>query len=552
MTGSHVAVSAAGLLADFNRAGALTWADVHPAQQLGHLYGEKDQRVQLALALTVRALRAGSICLEWERIRDLDLDEEAVAIPDDWWPEPAGWEAALRASPAVTVGDGTDGARPLRLVDGALYLERHFADQEAVQRALLARLTTAPAFGSPEGQEAAVQLALSSPVTVIAGGPGVGKTYTIQRIISRLRDEQPDALVALAAPTGKAAARMTESLGDGSLTALTLHALLGWKPGSRNRFRHDSDTPLPHDIVIVDEMSMVSMVMMSRLLGALKPSARLVLVGDPDQLSSVDAGSVLADITKAPAAAGVVARLTRNYRFAGEIATLATAIRTGDAATALEVLQGPDPSVTLTSVSEGSDALRRRVVHAGTRVFEAASVGQPGPALAGLDEHRLLCGHRRGPLGVTHWTRQVQSWLVDGVPGYSVDGEFHTGRPVMVTANRPEFGLYNGDTGVVLSDGERPQVWFSSGGELRPWSPFLLDGLATVHAMTVHKAQGSQFSHVSVILPPPGSPLLTRELLYTAVSRARDSVLLLGDPGAVAESIGNPARRMSGLSRRLA
>ena len=551
MTESHVAVSATGLLADFNRAGALTWADVHPAQQLGHLFGEKDQRVQLALALTVRALRSGSICVELDRIRELDLGEEEVTIPDDWWPDQPGWEAALQASPAVTVGDGPAGESPLRLVDGALYLERHFADQESVRRALLARLGSAPHTGEPEGQDAAVDLALTSPVTVIAGGPGVGKTYTIRRIIDRLRAEHPDALVALAAPTGKAAARMTESLGDGSLTALTLHALLGKRPGSMTRFRHHADNPLPHDVVVVDEMSMVSMVMMSRLLEALKPSARLVMVGDPDQLSSVDAGSVLADITRAPAAAGIVARLVRNYRFTGAIADLATAIRTGDADAALTVLTGPDPSVRLAGVAEGATSLRERVVASGGRVFEAAAAGRPDGALAALDAHRLLCGHRRGPFGVAHWTRQVQSWLVEGVPGYSVDGEFHAGRPVMVTANRPEFGLYNGDTGVVLVDEDRPQAWFAPGGVPKSFSPFLLDGLTSVHAMTVHKAQGSQFDDVSVVLPPLGSPLLTRELLYTAVSRARSSVLLLGDPEAVAEAVANPARRMSRLAQRL-
>ncbi|MDO5535178.1 MAG: exodeoxyribonuclease V subunit alpha [Propionibacteriaceae bacterium] len=551
MNEPHLTVSASGLLADFNRAGALTWADIHPAQQLGHLFGEKDPRVQLALALTVRALRSGSICLELGRMRELDLGEDEVQIPEDWWPDQATWVEALRASPAVTVGDTDAGDRPLRLVDDALYLERHFADQEAVRKALLTRLTTAPASGDPEGQDAAIALALTSPVTVIAGGPGVGKTYTIRRIIERLRADQPDALIALAAPTGKAAARMTESLGDGSLTALTLHALLGWKAGSRNRFLHDADRPLPHDVVIVDEMSMVSMVMMNRLLAALKPSARLVMVGDPDQLSSVDAGSVLADITRAPATTGVVARLTRNYRFAGAIATLASAVRDGDVAGALSVLEGPDAGVRLVEVDAGAAALRERVVDAGAAVFEAAAAGRPGAAIAALEQHRLLCGHRRGRFGVSHWTRQVQAWLLADVPGYSVEGEYHPGRPVMVTANRPEFGLFNGDTGVILHEGDRPQAWFSSGGALKQWSPFLLEGLTSVHAMTVHKAQGSQFSHVSVVLPPPGSPLLTRELLYTAVSRARDSVLLLGDAAAVEQAITHPARRMSGLARRL-
>ena len=568
MTDTPLATTSDTLLADFNSVGALAWADVHPAQHLAHLFGEKDSRVKLAIALTVRALRAGSICLPLDRLRELDLDEDAAEIPEQWWPEQQAWADALRASPAVTVGDGGLGNRPLRLVDGALNLERHFADQESVRRSLLTRLAAAPASGSPEGQQAAIALALSSPVTVIAGGPGVGKTYTIRKIIERLRTDRPGALVGLAAPTGKAAARMTESLGSSGLTALTLHALLRSRAGSRTRFLHNAERPLPHDVVIVDEMSMVSMVMMSRLLDALKPSARLILVGDPDQLSSVDAGSVLADITRAPASTGIVARLTHNHRFGGDIATLAHAIRDGDADTALEVLTradtavptdlrragrpaGAETSVALVDLGAGKALLRERVVSSGRAVFEAASRHDPDAALRALDSHRLLCGHRTGREGVAYWAREVQAWLTRGVPGYSADGEFHLGRPVMVTANRPEFGLFNGDTGVVLLDDGRPQAWFRSGGRLQSLSPFLLEGLASVHAMTIHKAQGSQFAHVSVILPPSGSPLLTRELLYTAVSRAETSVLLLGDRDAVAEAIARPARRMSGLAERL-
>lgn len=550
---STTVVSARGLLADFNRAGALTWADVHPAQQLGHLYGEKDERVQLALALTVRALRSGSICLELDRLRDLDLGEEAVEIPDEWWPEQQAWLAALHASPAVTVGEDAPGDRPLRLVDDALYLERHYADQEAVRRALLARLAGAPASGAPEGQDAAIELALTSPVTVMAGGPGTGKTYTIRRIIDRLRAEQPDVLIALAAPTGKAAARMTTSLKDPDLKALTLHSLLGWKAGARNRFLHDATNPLPHDLVVIDEMSMVSMMMMNRLLSALKPSARLLLVGDPDQLTSVDAGSVLADITKAPATAGAVVRLTHNYRFAEARAVqeLASAIRDGEADAALAVLASDDPSVQLVPVTDHALA-RERVVEQGRRLLTSATTNDPQGALKALDAHRVLCGHRSGSYGVSHWTRLVQSWLVDDVDGYSLEGEFHAGRPIMVTANRPEFGLFNGDTGVVLvgPDG-RATAWFGEPESPQEFSPFLLDGLVSVHAMTIHKAQGSQFEDVTVVLPPPGSPLLTRELLYTAVSRASKRVLLLGDEESVREAVASPARRMSGLATRL-
>ena len=548
---ARAAVSATGLLADFNRAGALTWSDVHPAQQWGHLFGESDERVLLALALTVRALRAGSICLELDRIQELGQLEDAEAIPAHWWPAPDALAAALAASPAVTVGAEGPLARPARLVDGALYLERHYADQEVVRRHLLARLATAPAAGAAEGQDAAVALALSSPVTVIAGGPGTGKTWTIRTIMRRLRAAQPDALVALAAPTGKAAARMTESLGEPDARAVTLHALLGWKPGSRNRFAHDASRPLPHDVVIIDEMSMVSMTLMARLLEALKPTARLILVGDPDQLSSVDAGSVLADITTAPASAGVVARLTHNYRFEGEIATLATAIRLGDADAALAVLTGPDPGVRLASATEGQALLRDRVLTAGRGVLAAVAADDPAAALSAQETHRLLCGHRSGPYGVAQWSRHAVAWLTAGVPGFVADGEAYPGRPVMMTVNRPELGLYNGDTGVGVPREGRPLAWFLVGGVPRAYSPYVLDGLTGVHAMTVHKAQGSQFRHVSVVLPPAGSPLLTRELLYTAGSRARESVVLVGEEAAVREAIAHPARRMSGLAARL-
>lgn len=557
---TDIAVSARGLLADFSGAGVLTWADVHPAQHLTHLFGESDERVRLALALTVRALRSGSICLEWARIRELGLGEDAVAdVPAEWWPDADGWLAALRASPAVTVGDGGPGRRPLRFVDDALYLERHFGDQEAVRHALLARLAGTDGLPGASGQDEAVDLALRMRLSVIAGGPGTGKTYTIRRIIERLHATEPDALVALAAPTGKAAARMTESLGGGGLTAVTLHHLLGWRPGSRNRFVHDATNPLPHDVVVVDEASMVSMLLMARLLAALKPSSRLVLVGDPDQLASVDAGSVLADIAQAPATRGVVARLERNYRFDGPIAALADAIRSGDADAALAILAagpraaGGVPEVELSDGERAAAALRARVTRPGVRLLEAAASGAARDALDALQEHRLLCGHRRGPFGVQHWNRQVAAWLAEAAPRLVSEREFASGRPVMVTANAPEFGLHNGDTGVVIpGPAAEPRVWFPTGdGGVRSLSPFVLDGLATVHAMTVHKAQGSQFAHVSVVLPPVGSPLLTRELLYTAVTRAESSVLLVGSPDAVREAVTHPARRMSGLARRL-
>ena len=370
-------------------------------------------------------------------------------------------------------------------------------------------------------------------------------------------------LVGLAAPTGKAAARMTESLrregwasGATAPAASTLHRLLGWRPGSRTRFRHDETNPLPHDVVIVDELSMVSMTLMARLLCALKPTARLVLVGDPDQLASVEAGAVLADLTASEALRPAVVRLTHNFRFAGAIAELAQALRDGDADAALEVLRRPrgDDGVTpvrLASPQDSREELRRRCVTAGRRLFEAASARDVGAALAALDDHRLLCAHRRGAYGVQHWSRTVTGWLADDVPGFTAEGEFYVGRPVLMTRNAADLGLFNGDTGVVLAGTDRLEAVFATGEGPRRFSPYLVDGLTGVHAMTIHKSQGSQFRRVSVVLPPLGSPLLTRELLYTAVTRASDDVLLVGEEDAVRAAIGHPTARTSGLRTRL-
>lgn len=548
-----VAVSATGLLRDFSDAGVLGWADVHTAAHTAHLFGEADERVRLALALTVRALRAGSLCVDLaDAPRQVALaTEEAVTVPPEAWPPLAAWLDAVRASPAVTPGPDPDGPpRPARLVDGLLYLERSWRDQESVRTCLVSRLPAEPprlADGLGD-QDRAVALAKASPLTVIAGGPGTGKTTIIRRLLA----EAPGRSVGLAAPTGKAAARMTESL-RGAGSATTLHRLLGWKPGAaRTRFRHDANNPLPHDLVVVDEVSMVSMTLMARLAEALAPGARLVLVGDPDQLASVEAGSVLADLTAAPRLAPVVTRLTHNHRFAGAIAALAGAVRDGDADRALGVLASGDPAVRLVAPDRAEEALRPRCVTAGGTVFAAAQLGDAGSALAALQDHRLLCAHRTGPHGVAHWIRVVRGWLAEDVPSWSDADEFYAGRPLMLTVNTPDLDLANGDTGVVVAGADGgPVAAFATGSGVRRFSPHVIDGLVSVDAMTIHKSQGSQFTRVSVVLPPEDSPLLTRELLYTAVTRAQADVVIVGTPEAVRRAIETPAARTSGLVGRL-
>jgi exodeoxyribonuclease V alpha subunit len=596
------------LLAEFHAAGVLGLADVHTAEALGRMVGERDERVLLATALTVRALRNGSVCLDLTTAGDLTVGEDPVvgsgalptadgagpeataALP---WPEPGPWLEACRASLLVCAPGAPASDRPLRLSGPLLYLERYWQQEESVRTQLEGRTgATAPPVdtealaqdlarlfppapelrGEPDHQREAAEASARRWVTVLAGGPGTGKTTTVARLLALLRAQPgPAPRVALAAPTGKAAARLAEAVREaaarlpdedrdrlGTLDASTVHRLLGWRAGSRSRFRHDATNPLPHDVVVVDEMSMVSLTLMARLLEAVRPDARLVLVGDPDQLSSVEAGAVLADITGTASTA--VVRLTHNWRFGGAIGGLADAVRTGDADTAVALLTSGSQEVTLAPLDataglgaggSGLDELATRLSRSADKARRAAADGDARAALAAVEAHRLLCAHRRGPYGVNRWNLEVEQWLARTLPGYAADGEFYLGRPLLVTANDKDLDLWNGDTGVVTRTDQGLRAAFARAERPLLYPPARLDAVSTVHAMTVHKAQGSQFDAVTLVLPPPESPLLTRELLYTAVSRATTRVLLLGSEEAVRRAVERPASRASGLRQRL-
>jgi exodeoxyribonuclease V alpha subunit len=616
-----VVQSASGLLSIFNHAGILNPADVHTAETVCRIGHEADENVRLALALTVRALRKGSVCIDLSTVRDTAFDEVEGSIDLDTlpWPDPGRWMAAIQASPLVADGADQAGGRPLRLAGGLLYLERYWQQEELVRIQLQQRFSAAApeidklrlsaalqrlfdheglADGEADRQQLAAAVSALGRVTVLAGGPGTGKTTTVARLLALLQDQPGPALrVALAAPTGKAAARLEEAvraaaaqLGPadrerlGDLTASTLHRLLGWLPSNRSRFRYNATNHLPHDVVIVDEMSMVSLTMMARLLEAVRPSARLILVGDPDQLSSVEAGAVLADIVRAPGAPdtdlggllielGLIAeaerapvhgvvQLSHTWRFDGAIEALARAIRAADADTAIDVLRSGASDVHFSEVDLESAAtetsvralagMAAQVREAGIAVLQAATSEDTTAALAALDRHRLLCAHQHGPYGVLRWGLEVERWLTESIPGYAEDGEWYVGRPLLVTANDYEMSLYNGDTGVIVQTPEGVRAAFARGAGARLYPPVRLDAIQTVHAMTVHRAQGSQFDTVSFVVPPPDSPLLTRELLYTAVTRARRQVNLIGSEQAVRRAVLRPANRASGLRHRLA
>jgi exodeoxyribonuclease V alpha subunit len=613
---------AAGLLAAFNLAGVLDGSDVHVALRLGRLAGIADDEVLLAAALAVRAPRLGHVRTDLTTIaRTADADVDLpVDIADLPWPDPAAWVAQVATSGLVGPG------RPLRLEGSALYLDRYWAEEVQVAADLLARagdevatVDTALLAGGlsrlfvgtdePDLQRVAAATAVLHRLAVIAGGPGTGKTTTVARILA-LIDEQAAAagarppLVALAAPTGKAAARLEEAVheqarampvDDGirsrllALHGTTLHRLLGSLPGNHTRFRHNRLNRLPHDVVVIDETSMVSLSHMARLVEAVRPDARLVLVGDPQQLASVEAGAVLGDIVgppadllpiSSPARSALKAEtepssgqsdshegsigdrivvLRRVHRFGEVIGNVADAIRRGDADATVDLLHAGDDEVAWIEV-DVSDPVGARSLHtvraaavdAGRRVREAAEAGNAKAALAALGGFRLLCAHRRGPAGATTWMGNVERWLTADGTRFAGFGLWYPGRPLLVTANDYSLRLYNGDTGVVIARADgRVVAAFERQGEVVEVSPARLAAVETVYAMTVHKAQGSQFDTVAVLLPNPESPILTRELLYTAVSRARQRVIIVGSEASVRSAVDRPIARASGLRARL-
>jgi exodeoxyribonuclease V alpha subunit len=569
------ALTATGLLADFNAGGVLTAADVHVAARTAELVGEERDDVRLAAALAVRAVRHGSVCVD---LPALAADPGDADLP---WPDAPDWTDRVAGSPLVA-------GSVLRVEDGLVYLDRYWREERQVHADLLERLSTAPhpvdgrllaasaerlfpGDGYAEQRQAALAAARQS-TTVLTGGPGTGKTTTVAGLLALLSEQAPGRLrIALTAPTGKAAARLQEAVEEAQradrfteadrrrlagLTASTLHRLLGWRPGSRTRFRHHRGNRLPHDVIVVDETSMVSLTMMARLLEAVRPETRLILVGDPDQLASVEAGAVLADLVggltrRAP---GVVAELTTTHRFGATIGAVAQALRDRDADAVLDLLAAGADDVELVDPDdvEAMAQVRDEVTGHAVDVREAALTGDGPGAVAVSERHRLLCAHRDGPWGARHWNRQVERWLSEatGVAvGTAWGQEWYAGRPVLVTANDYGLGLFNGDSGVVVADGDRLRAVIAS-ATLSSFAVSRLSEVETLHAMTVHKSQGSQADAITVLLPPEDSPLLTRELFYTAVTRARRRLRVIGGEAAIRAAVTTVAGRATGLRQR--
>lgn len=574
------AVAATGLLAEFIDGRIIGWADFHTAERLALAVGESGNSLaKLALALCMRSLRDGSTCLPLSTAHDVPPEgtEDDEPPPPVTWPDLDDWRAALSSSRLVVVGPDEPGRAPLRLVGDLVYLERYWQAERSVSATLHGRLAAPqPAWHAvplaPDlnpGQRRAVVAAATHTTSVIVGGPGTGKTHTVAALLAALlRQPVPPSRIALAAPTGKAAARMEESIA-GPLAALglsappssTLHRLLGLTVSRPFAPTYHAGNLLPHDLVIVDETSMLSLLLMQQLLEALRPDARLVLIGDRDQLASVDAGAVLSDLVSSPGLIDTdtaLVELTHNYRFGADtaIGRAAEAIRTGDADACLAALaMDPARAALIESDAAGGLAdlpgLADALLASAYPMRTAALAGDGAAACAALDIHRLLCAHHGGPWGEVRWNRLVHALLATRFHDFAPPDAWYPGQPILITRNSQALGpgqqVFNGDTGVVIDTPGGLRAAIARGAGPMVVAPQLLDSVTTLHAMTVHKSQGSQFAEVSVILPPVGSPLLTRELLYTALTRAQRRVVIYGSRDAVAEAVRTPARRASGL-----
>ena len=419
-------------------------------------------------------------------------------------------------------------------------------------------------------QRYAAVLGLQRTLTLVTGGPGTGKTTTVARLLVLLANRETGIRVALAAPTGKAAARLGEAIDHSSkeltgrlvgvrpsleraaLQARTVHRLLGWNPYT-NRCRFHAGNPLPYDVVVVDEASMLDLALWDRLLSALGRGTRLVVLGDHHQLESVQPGRVLAEMIAAADGGGLGSchvELDRNYRFESHpgISDLADAIRNYDGDAAVQALANEDYREELFHYS--SDQVGDALEQVWPQVVDVVRASDPDVALAALAQVRVLCALRHGPYGVKGVNARVEARLHnEGLPS----GEWVHGRPVLVTANDPHSGLFNGDVGVLLNgqDGQGVTAWFSGLSEPRSVPLAALPSHETSWAMTVHRSQGSEFDSVLLVLPSQAHELVGPELLYTGVTRARSRIVLVAGVVALRAACQQRPPRRTGLLEKL-
>jgi exodeoxyribonuclease V alpha subunit len=637
-------------LDELRERGVLADLDLHLARTLTRLADERRPEVLLAVALASRAVGEGHVCLDLDRIAAPGglVDDAGAAVDTGAWPAPAAWRAALAESPLIAAE-----ATPLVLADQRLYLRRYWRYEQQVAAAIVERIAQGEADGGdasalrdglarlfpdaddgprPNWQRVAAFAALRHRFCVISGGPGTGKTHTVVRILALLIEQAlqgggPLPRMALLAPTGKAAARLAESIRAGvrslncaaavreaiPLATATIHRSLGALPGRSAAFRHHRGNPLRVDVALVDEASMVDLALMAHLVDALPPQARLILLGDRDQLASVEAGAVLGDICNsgaarlpsagfaaalravsgdvvpatapppapaaaaaqlsltdlwsrpaaAPTMADAIVVLTHSYRYAaaGGIDRVARAVNAGDAEAVFDACTAGG-AVDWREPAAGDAIDADLAEHLLANFADYARAQTPLERLRALEGFRVLCAHRRGPFGVETVNAQIEQLLA--AQGWlRPDEAAYRGRPILVTRNDYGLGLFNGDVGVIdlapgategaagEAPGARAAYFPDEHGGVRAIAVARLPEHQTVFALSVHKSQGSEFDRVALLLPRQASPIVSRELLYTAITRARRGVLLVASREVVERAVATPVERASGLRRRL-
>jgi len=485
-------------------------------------------------------------------------------------------QTLLSSSPMVSDGHSNT---PLVLDGARLYLQRYWNYESSLVANVKYRLTreiTPPALlegllekyfptaadsTETDWQREAAAKVTEQAFSMITGGPGTGKTTTVLRILALLQEIHNGELsIALAAPTGKAAMRLQQSLMSGKLQldlseellesipekVSTLHRLLG-PINQSNNFRHNAAKPLSCDLLVVDEASMIDLALMSKLLAALAPDARLILLGDQDQLASVESGAVLSDLCASLPEQTL--QLKKTWRFTGPIKELATAVNQQSALPAWSILQ--DDSQSIVNVVE-DDVVSHMLTHYQGYIKQVKQSNDPEAAFAAFSGFQVLAALRKGKQGVEGLNLELEKRLQScGIDTYRT---WYHGRPVMISRNDPSLGLFNGDIGLCLYDETISQlrVWFEqSDGSLRAIMPGRLPEHETVYAMTIHKSQGSEFPHVMIVLPENINPLLSRELLYTAITRAKVRVDIASIKSVFIHTVKQQVQRNSGLQAKL-
>ena len=574
-------------------------------------------------------MRHGHVCVDFATLESLTSGEETVRLP---WStgELDRLLTSLRSCDAVG-GPGERAAAPLVLEGTRLYLERYYRHEVRLAEHIRSRLQPHaapldetrledgllrlfPRDGAtdqrPGDQCRAAARAVRERFFVLTGGPGTGKTSTVVKILALLLEQAPGKpwRIDLLGPTGKAAQRLLDAVERAKADlpcddrvkagipseAFTLHRRLGFRHG---RVEHHAENPLSTDLVVVDEASMVDLLWMTRLLDAVPQEARILLLGDQDQLASVEAGTVLGDICGAgvekgrsapsrrkprraastnqlafafgeatqqaapplkphalPTISRCIAELTTSYRYesGSGIALLAAAIQTGRTDEALALLEQPLDDVVRLDTDKGHSLSPSLLTLCTERFGQVLGQTNPADQLTALERFRVLCAHRRGPGGVETANQAIERTLLEGGLLSHVSLRHYVGRPILVTRNDYDLGLFNGDVGLIVeAEGELRAAFSDPAEGIRLIYPARLDGVETMFAMSIHKSQGSEMDEVAIVLPPEPSALLTRELLYTAVTRAKKRVYLCGSDHVIRTAIDRRVERASGLGERL-